>query len=76
MAIQIEESPKRVFIVVDSNDNEIEVSDPNPQLTPREVAKHLSGLYPNVLNSNIKGPEVQKDGSFKFTITSASGDFG
>jgi PRTRC genetic system protein C len=76
MAIQIEESPKRVFIVTDSDGNEIPITDPNPQLSPREVVKHLSGLYPNVLNSTIKGPEVQKDGSFKFTITSAAGSFG
>lgn len=76
MAIQIEAAPKRIFVVKDNDDNEIEVTDPNPQFTPREVAKHLSGIYPHVLNSSIKGPEVQKDGSFKFIMTSESGSFG
>lgn len=76
MPITIESPPKRIFVVKNNDDEKIEISDPNPQLTPKEIIKHLSGIYPHVLNSSIKGPMVQKDGSFKFEISGQPGTFG
>lgn len=76
MAITIEQPVKRIFTVKNNDGETIDVADPNPLMSPQEVVKHLSGIYPSVLNSTIKGPNVQKDGSFKFNITSASGSFG
>lgn len=44
-----------------------ELIDPDPSLTPKEVREILSNRYPDILNSDVSGPEM-KDGKLYFTF--------
>ncbi len=62
MAIEI---LKRVF-----KHDKIELTDPNPKLSPNEVKRIYSNKYPELITANIDGPEY-KDGVsvYKFTTS-------
>jgi len=70
MALEIA-SAKRVF-----EHNSITITDPNPNLSLDEVKKHLSGLYPEILNSKFEGPTMQEDGTALYKVKSEAGTFG
>lgn len=58
---------KRVFLVNHNNKN-IEIDDPNPDMTITEVQKFLSGLYPSITNATKAEPEVKNEViTYKFT---------
>lgn len=37
-----------------------EMSDPNPNLSPKEVMEIYSNQHPELLNANVKGPEIKE----------------
>ena len=73
MALEISES-KRVFKFTHDGED-MELSDPNPQLSVEEVKKFYAGKYPELTNANIDGPKIQNDVSV-YTLTSAIGKKG
>ena len=57
---------KRVF-----KHNGLELSDPNPDMTPDEVMNHYSNMYPELTTSNVHGPNMEGDKAvyeFKTTV--------
>lgn len=66
---------KRVFTYESKKDGEIELSDPNPALTPEEVLDHYSTDYPQLQNSVVLPGEVEGD-LMKFKIKDNFGDKG
>lgn len=58
---------KRIFVYTDSDKKDIELADPNPNMTPEEVLDHYSGVYPKLTNSVII-PGKEKDGNFIYKI--------
>jgi PRTRC genetic system protein C len=68
MALQVTELP-RVF-ELDSGGAKITLDDPDPALTPKEVAGFYSPTYPELTNAHIKGPEIKDDKAvFRFSAT-------
>ncbi len=57
---------KRVF-----KHKELELSDPNPDMTPEEVMNYYSNMYPELTTSNVHGPNMEGDKAvyeFKTTV--------
>ena len=57
---------KRVFMYGDR-----QLTDPNPNMIPKEVLKFYSNNYPELINSNIAGPVLKDDKAiyeFKLSI--------
>ena len=52
MALQVS-TKKRIFEY-----NKELLTDPNPLMTPSEVAKFYSAKYPELINASIKGPQA------------------
>lgn len=46
---------------------EVTLSDPNPDFSENQVKEFYSGQYPELVNANIKGPEVT-DESLLYTF--------
>ena len=65
---------KRVF-VVNHNGKNIEVQDPNPDMTVPEIQKFLSGLYPSVTNATAAQPQI-KDEIITYTFATTFKDKG
>lgn len=38
-----------------------DLPDPNPEMTPNEVKKFYAARFPELTNSNVEGPKVEKD---------------
>jgi PRTRC genetic system protein C len=50
---------------------EINLSDPNPEMSPDEVMNFFSGSYPELTTATVHGPEIDNDRvvyRFKTTI--------
>lgn len=47
---------RRVFMF-----NDIELTDPNADYTAEQVKDFYSDQYPELINANIKGPEIKSD---------------
>jgi len=65
MALQVQ-NYKRVF-----KHGNIELSDPNPDMTPEEVMGFYSNQYPELTTSNVHGPKIEEDKAvyeFKTTV--------
>lgn len=58
---------KRVF-----KHNGKEIEDPNPSMTPTEIAKLLSSKFAELTNATITGPKYEKDKEiYEFSVTAA-----
>lgn len=60
MALNIKVTSRK-FIVIDDNNNEVELPDPNPTMTLEDIRKFYSGKYPEIINSTINGPKIFED---------------
>ena len=64
------EKVKRKFVDVKTSTT---LQDPNPDMTPQEVAKFYSSSYPHLLNANVEGPDLSKgDAVFKFNVVAGT----
>lgn len=41
--------------------DDLELADPNPNMTPEEVLAHYSPMYPELANSNIEKEDILTD---------------
>lgn len=73
MALQVTEL-KRVFKMT-KDGKEIELSDPNRELSPEEVLKFYSSTHAELTNATIEGPKV-KDGKAEYTAVTKAGKLG
>lgn len=53
--------PKRVFVYQDSNDDEVKLPDPNPDMTLGQVKKFYAAQYPEIITSVFTGPVIKKE---------------
>lgn len=70
MALQVT-NLKRSFTLNKDGKKEIELTDPNGDMTPEEVMKFYSGTYPELTNATVAGPKVEGNKatySFKTTV--------
>lgn len=49
---------KRVFLM---EDDEIELTDPDPTMTPEEVLSHYSGHYAELTTATCSAPKIEGD---------------
>jgi len=55
---------KRAFVF-----NDIELEDPNKDYTTEQVKDFYSDQYPELVNANVKGPEIrEKEGKILYTF--------
>lgn len=57
MALQVD-TLKRKF-TIQKNGKDIDLVDPNPDMSPAEVIKFYSAEYPELTNATISGPKVE-----------------
>jgi PRTRC genetic system protein C len=65
---------QRKFIA-DIEGQDIELADPNPHLSPEEVASFYSNTYPHLTNANVIGP-IQDGDCLKFEFKNVIGTKG
>jgi len=70
MALEIT-SQKRVFEITHEGED-LELSDPNPQMSVEEVKKFYAGKYPELTNASVSGPKMKNDSA----VYSMSGNVG
>ena len=51
---------KRRFIFKKDN-NDVELQDPNPTMSPGEVLKFYTGSYAELTTASVKGPKLDND---------------
>lgn len=61
--------------VFNKGGKDIDLKDPNPELSPEEVMKFYAGQYPELTNAIVEGPTVVKDKS-SYKITTKAGKLG
>lgn len=69
MALQVS-NLKRDF-VIEQNGKQVKLEDPNPNMSPEEVAKFYASKHPEITNATLSGPKVVGDKaeySFKPTV--------
>lgn len=69
MALQIQ-GLKRIFKVKIGN-KDLELSDPNMEMTPDEVMSFYDNTYPELTTATVHGPDIKDDKAvytFKTTI--------
>lgn len=53
-----------------SGDDTLELPDPNPNLTPKEVMSLFANQYAELTNANISGPKIEDDKAiYEFSAT-------
>ena len=57
MALQVD-TLKRKF-TIKKGGKDIELADPNPDMSPQEVIKFYSSEYPELTNASVSGPKVE-----------------
>lgn len=57
MALQVD-TLKRKF-TIKKNGKEIDLADPNPEMSPQDVIKFYSSEYPELTNASVSGPKVE-----------------
>lgn len=57
MALQVD-TLKRKF-TIKKGGKDVELADPNPEMTPQDVIKFYSSEYPELTNATISGPKVE-----------------
>lgn len=53
----------------------LELEDPNPNFSVKEVRRHFSGIYPELTTADIEGPK-HKGGRDEFTFKTSVGTKG
>jgi PRTRC genetic system protein C len=57
MALQVD-TLKRKF-TIKKGGKDVDLADPNPEMTPQDVIKFYSSEYPELTNSTVEGPKVE-----------------
>lgn len=57
MALQVT-SLERKFIIKKDGKKDVELKDPNPNMSPEEVIKFYASEYPELTNATLSGPKV------------------
>ncbi len=71
MALQVT-NLQRKFIIKNEDKKDIELKDPNPDMTPEEVIKFYSSEYPELTTASLSGPTVKGE----VAVYSASAQIG
>jgi PRTRC genetic system protein C len=75
MALRIVNT-KRVFIIKrKSEDDNIKLDDPNPNMSEHEVQRFYSSQYPELTSATVVGPSM-KDGNAVYSFETIIGDKG
>lgn len=62
-------SENRKFIFVQEDEEDKDLPDPNPAMTPAEVKKLYSDKFPELTNAIIEGPQLRGDtAEFRFKL--------
>jgi PRTRC genetic system protein C len=75
MALQVTNLKRSFTIDKGKGGKNVDLSDPNPEMTPEEVMKFYSGNYPELTNAIVDGPKVVGDKA-NYTITTKAGKLG
>lgn len=75
MAFQITNLKRTFKIVKGKGKTDVELADPNPNMSPEEVVKFYASDHPELTNSLITGPTVVKDTAL-YTMTVEAGQLG
>lgn len=59
MALQVTNLTRKFTIKKDGKNKDIELPDPNAEMSPEEVMKFYSGTYPELTNATLAGPRVE-----------------
>lgn len=59
MALNVTNLNRQFFLKQDGKNKDIELNDPNGEMSPEEVMKFYSGKYPELTNATIVGPKVE-----------------
>jgi PRTRC genetic system protein C len=70
MALQVKGLSRK--FIFKSRAGDIELADPNPEMEVKDVVNHYSGMYPELVNCSIVGPQL-KAGEQVFTFSSTVG---
>jgi PRTRC genetic system protein C len=73
MALEIT-SLERVFNYK-KDKKDIQLTDPNPSMSPEEVMKFYAGTHPELTNGIVEGPVVVKDKA-TYTMATKAGKLG
>lgn len=73
MTFQIKDLIREFKIKKDKK--EVILKDPNPSMTPEEVAKFYASEYPELTNALIEGPTI-KDDKAGYSFTTKAGKLG
>lgn len=73
MALQVTNLTRSFTLKKDKKD--IELIDPNSDMTPEEVMKFHSGTYPELTNAVVEGPKVVGDKA-TYIISTKAGKLG
>lgn len=52
---------KKRKLLFNRNGKDVELEYPSETMTPEEAFKHYAGLYPEINNATITGPEIKND---------------
>ena len=75
MALQVTNLQRKFIIKKDGKNKDIELTDPNGDMSPEEVMKFYSGTYPELTNAVVEGPKVEGDKA-SYTISTKAGKLG
>lgn len=65
---------KRKFVIKEKG-NDVELSDPNKNLSPEEVLKHYTPMYPILTNARVDGPKIEGSNAI-YTLEASVGTKG
>lgn len=75
MALQVTNLTRKFTIKKDGKNKDIELPDPNAEMSPEEVMKFYSGTYPELTNAVVEGPTVVGDKA-SYNISTKAGKLG
>lgn len=73
MALQVTKLIRVFTIKKDGKD--VQLSDPDANLTPEQVMKHYIPIYPELTNAVVEGPKVAANKA-NYSITTKAGKLG
>jgi PRTRC genetic system protein C len=71
--LEVKPIPRIFKATIDGN--EMTLSDPNPELTPKQVIEHYANMYPEITNSKLDAGKIEDD-TLVFNINNEKGQHG
>lgn len=75
MALQVTAAKRKFILKKDKKKDNVELTDPHPDMSLQEVVSHYSRQYPELSTANIDGPTMEGDTAV-YTFTSVIGTKG